>query len=329
METIRHIILFIAIVSLFAACSKDAESEQGRESDPPVRIVGLTRTALGDTDFGNIRVLLNDGATTSEGVFKYDGVSEWTTQLKLKSGTRTYRLYGFMPDDPTLNSSITSIDDDKAVMGVQGLSPVTTQDFCVITGVRLVDNASDMTSAVRGNFSFEYASNRQNYLNLLFDHLYGHVVFKMEVGTDYNAVRTIKVKSMQLQLRDISQVRADITLTNGVGIGSVSYTATGANEMKLDIRTTEQTLTTTSTEICSGYVIPDPALLADLRLVTEFDVFDKKGNKIAERTAINQLSVSLSDLSAGEERTLKVTVEPSYLYWLSDADLDNPTVKVN
>lgn len=337
MKTAIRIISLITTAWLFATCSNDSELERNVDvvpeaelTDATLHMVGLTRVALGSTDFGDIRVLLNDGTNTSLGVFVYDGVSEWTTRLKLKSGTQTYRTYGYMPDNAAMSGSITSINADKAVMRIQGLTPATaSQDYCVITGVRQVENEEDLTSATRGSFSFEYASNRENYINLLFDHLYAHIVFKMKVHNDYAALRSIKVKSMRLQLPSISQASADITLTNGLGIESVSYAVTGTDNITLDIRTTEQTLSTTAVEIANAYLAPSSMITSTLVLVTEYDVYDRKGNKIAERTATNKLSKPLLTLTPGEDRTLNLTVEPSYLHLLSEEDMDNPTIVVN
>ena len=336
MKTDLYIILIIATAWLFAACSQDTDMEPAGESaqesalpDASLQMVGLTRVALGESDFGDIRVLLNDGETTSQGVFKYDGVADWTTKLKLKSVTQTYRTYGYMPDNESLSGSLDIVDADNAVMHIQGLSPVTTQDFCVITGVRQAENASDLTSASRGNFTFEYVSSRQNYINLLFDHLYGRVVIWMKVDADYNALRTVKIKSMQLQLPAISQASADVTLTNEAGMSSISFAVTETNEMTLDIRTTDITLSTTLTEIASAYLAPFSGMLDNLVLVTTYDVYDKKGNKVAERTASNKLSVPLADMTSGEQRAVNITVAPTYLYVLSDFDLNNPSLIID
>lgn len=336
MKTDLYIILIIATAWLFAACSQETDMEPAGEiaqestlPDASLQMVGLTRVALGETNFGDIRVLLNDGEATSQGVFKFDGVSEWTTRLKLKSGTQTYRTYGYMPDDEALSGSLDITDANHAVLHIQGLSPVSSQDYCIITGVRQAENTSDLTSASRGSFTFEYISSRQNYINLLFDHLYGHIVFWMKVNADYNAIRTVKIKSMQLQLPAISQASADITLTNGVGMEDVSYTVTGTSAINLDIRTTEITLSTTPIEIAGAYLAPISGVHNNVVLVTTYDLYDKQGNKVAERTATNKLSTPLNELLAGEERTLNVTVDPSYLYVLSDFDLNNPTIRVN
>ena len=325
MKHLTHIIRIIGAAMLLTACSADENAEpDALLSDAPVQMVGLTRAASSDAALGDIKVILAYGSTTTEGLFQYSDESAWSTQLKLKSGSRTYQMYGYMPDDGLLSSSLSYVSDDEAVLRLQGLQPITEQDYCILTGIRQTDDAEDKTAATRGNFSFLYASNRQNYINLFFDHLLSHVEFRMKVGTDYNTVRSIRIKRMKLKIANASQVAADITLTDEVGISSVGYSVTETDECLLTIKNEEQNLTTLATAVGGAYLIPAPSLLGNLLLVTEYDVYDKQGNKIAERTATNKLAEPLNELQRGEDRTLLITVEPSYLYVLSDADLDNP-----
>jgi hypothetical protein len=184
-----------------------------------------------------------------------------------------------------------------------------------------VENATDLTAAVRGNYAFTYNSNRENYINLLFDHLYARLVFCMNLSTDYAALRSIKIKNMRLQVVGYSQISADITL-NSEGMGAVTYNKTGSENSSVTLRNTEITLSTSPswTTVGSVQLIPVPAMFGSLRLITEYDVFDKQGNKIAERTATNKLVEPLEELQRGEERTLYITNDPSYLYVLSDQD---------
>ncbi len=324
----KHIqyILMVTVIVLLAACSQDVADEQAQEPDAALRLAGVTRSITGDQEYSDIRIFLTNGTTATEGLFKYAGESSWTTQLKLKSGVRTYQLYGYMPDDAEFAGSITNWNENGAVLHIQQLPPLATQDLCIVTGVHQVDNESDKTAAVRGAFSFDYDSQRENYINLFLDHLYSHIIFSMRVGDDYNAVRTIKIKNMKLQVADISHYSVDVTLANGVGISSVvnnSMAGTGTRE--LTIRDTEITLTTTSTTVCSSYVIPATTLFDKLSLVIEYDIYDKRGNKIAERTATNALANPLVGLQRGEERTLQINIDPSYLY---DLSLNDPPIVV-
>ena len=203
---------------------------------------------------------------------------------------------------------------------------MTEQDYCIVTGVRQAADENDKTSAVRGAFSFDYDSQRENYINLFLDHLYSHIIFSMRVGDDYNAVRTIRIKRMRLQVADISHYNVDVTLTKDVGISSVTQTnITGSETPELTIREEEITLTTSSQTICSGYILPATTLFDKLSLVIDYDIYDKRGNKVAVRTATNSLKIPLEELQRGEERTLQINIDPSYLY---DLSLNDPPIVV-
>lgn len=68
------------------------------------------------------------------------------------------------------------------------------------------------------------------------------------------------------------------------------------------------------------------------RLTIVYDVFDKKGNKTRSlATATNSYTTSMKDsddkpvaIKRGNSYRIEITVKPSYLYQLSDGDLDNP-----
>lgn len=329
MKHLQYILLMTVIV-LLAACSQDvAEDPQQpvvQEPDATLRLSRVTRGFTGDFENSDIRIFLTNGTTATEGLFKYAGASAWTTQLKLKSGARTYQLYGYMPDNADFVRSISDWNENGVVLHIQQLPPIAEQDYCIVTGVRQADDENDETAAVRGAFSFEYDSRRENYINLFLDHLYSHIIFCMKVGEEYNAVRTIKIKNMKLQVANISHYNVDVTLTKGIGISGVTYNSTAGTETReLTIRDQELTLTTTSTTVCSGYVVPATTLLNKLILVIEYDIYDKRGNKIAERTATNALAYPLAELERGEERTLQINIDPSYLY---DLSLNDPPIVV-
>ena len=329
MKHLQYILLMTVIV-LLAACSQDVAEEPQQpvvqEPDATLRLSRVTRAFTGDSENSDIRIFLTHGTTTTEGLFKYAGASAWTTQLKLKSGARTYQLYGYMPDNADFVRSISDWNENGAVLHIQQLPPIAEQDYCIVTGVRQAADEYDKTPAVRGTFSFDYDSQRENYINLFLDHLYSHIVFCMRVGDDYDAVRTIKVKRMKLKVADISHYNVDITLTKDVGISNVVHSSTaGTGTREMTIRDEVLTLTTTSTTVCSGYIIPATTLFDKLSLVIEYDIYDKRGNKISERTAENSLAYPLDELQRGEERTLQINIDPSYLY---DLSLNDPPIDI-
>ena len=67
-------------------------------------------------------------------------------------------------------------------------------------------------------------------------------------------------------------------------------------------------------------------------LHSTYDVYDRMDNLIRKGcVAVNKIDVRSrfnQDLKRGYMYTLNLTVMPTYLYVLSDPDLDNPTVTV-
>ncbi len=135
-KEIYHILVIMALL-MVVGCSKDSSDDIGNTGDTgtqqsyaPLRLVGAKRVITGVSDWNDIHGFLTSGTTLVEGGFKYDSdTKEWSTRLKLKSGTRTYRLYGFMPDKAAPTSSLTSWDDNGAVLRIANLNPLTVEDY--------------------------------------------------------------------------------------------------------------------------------------------------------------------------------------------------------
>ena len=145
---------------------------------------------------------------------------------------------------------------------------------------------------------------------------------------DHALVMSKRLKSDRIDkvCRVFCHYNVDITLTKDVGISNVVPSCTaGTGTREMTIRDEVLTLTTTSTTLCSGYILPATTLFDKLSLVIEYDIYDKRGNKISERTAENALTNPLKDLQRGEERTLQINIDPSYLY---DLSLNDPPIDI-
>jgi hypothetical protein len=77
-----------------------------------------------------------------------------------------------------------------------------------------------------------------------------------------------------------------------------------------------------------------PIGMTDFTLVCQYDVYDTNGNLIREnQTAENKINVNslfttTISLQRGTRYILYLTVNPTYLYMMSEPDLDNPTIEV-
>lgn len=257
---------------------------------------------------------------------KYDG-AKWHAYFSVDKD-KTYSVYGYLPKATGMSSSLSKSTADAATLTITGMKAVTTDDICVITGAKETE-----TGLKEGSFSwYQAVTNDDYYIYMLLNHLYASVRFSMKVDADYAQLRTIKLKSMTLSTTK-ENVSATITLTHNttgaIPITSVDYTETGSSSEAVIFSDNEGTaLSQTTATIVNAYFAPTSTLSSNLTLVSTYDVYDSKGNLIREGcTATNKIP----DLEAsrGQRVQLNLTVNPTYLYVLSDPDLDNPTITIN
>ena len=353
-------ILLIAVAVLLNACSSD---DSGAQPDPtdnkPVKkeIQVMTyasqfaETALSrraapaptgfsqytpdkTTTMGIYMLLQSEQSEQSDWDFPEEkrityntGTDKWNASFEVEAG-KTYTIYGYMPKTEGMTSSLTKSTADAATLTITGMKAITTDDICIITGVKETDEGLK-----EGQFSWNTPTtgNQTFYINILMDHLYAAAQFRLKIDADYASLRTIKLKTMTLST-DKGSVNAVISLTHnttGVSpVSSVAYTALGSSSTADIYKNDEGTALPTTTAIplsVNAYFAPE--LSSNLTLVSTYDVYDRKGNLIRQNcTATNQLP----DLGAvrGQRVQVNMTVSPTYLYVLSDPDLDNPTIKI-
>ena len=279
----------------------------------------------------------------------------------------SYYLYGYVPHSAgmscELSSSATPGDNsaysDGAVMKIKNVPTVLPSDLCVVVGAKngkddyVADGDYSVTGLTRGHF--EYAATATsgedtgNYVYLLFDHLYAALRIGMRVHDDYAALRTIKVKELRLQTttdEGAAKAKTDITVTlaaNDTGsdpITSITFTPQGeaVSDGVVFTSATGQTLTSAYSTFQSHFMPHD---VTKLLLTSTYDVYDKnvtpehpEGNLIRKDCkATNTLDISrLFDrqtvANRGVRYTVNITIRPTYLYMLSEPDLDSPTMVV-
>jgi hypothetical protein len=338
-----------------AGCSDLADDEkehqEGQES-VPLRVTSLTR-APGDTDspavsepdpFEGMSILLflvpaDDlaGTETQTGEAIYSGAGNpWYSSLSVKNSAN-YKVFGFMPASVSKNKSYSvTISGNQAVMTVPQMKTVSDLDVCVITGVKNHPlDASNNEKVLPGIFDYEAEEiEGQGYgVSLLAEHIYSAVGFQFQVVEKYKKLRTIKLK--QVILKNAQQFNLtmgstetpvpnpigtitmeDVTSTETTDDGAVLFDSSEGVELK----------TTYSEDInITGYFAPQKA--TGLEVESVYDVYDNKGVLIRENShATNKIGSLLGALNRGERKVIKMTVNPTYLYVLSDPDADTPMV---
>ncbi len=351
--------LLLLMGSLLYGCTSDNEGQD--EQDDTLQLVAYTRSydditrAVPDgynpftpddvTSIGIFMTTSPNGLPERVGHFSYNGNS-WRSNISVKSGT--YYIYGFMPGDiisaePTAISPLNGDFKNGATLTLDGLKPISKTDVCVIVGVKGVTSSSTENDVSLGKFEYIGIGKEkgQHFVNLLMDHIYSCLQFRMQVEDSYSVLRTIKLKKMELRTAKISATKAVITLTanttgaNPLGNNISWSTPTASTGMSMTLFESEEgealpSVAAATPLLLSGNIMPgcDDAL----SLVCTYDVYDRKGNLVRKDCEVpNTLpkSLGISSLKAGERQPIELTVAPTYLGVLSDPDLNNPDITFN
>ena len=282
-----------------------------------------------------------------EGLFT-NASGRWLSQMEINNGT-DYYIYGYMPKTAATTASAAPLEssyEKGCVLTLAGMKPMTTTDVCVIVGVKQGDKSrigiEEVTGLRLGDFSFHGKGPTEgNFIYLLLDHLYAALDLKIKIDEQYNELRTIKVKQMKLTTEHAASLTATLTLTaNNTGDDPLAIawgTATGSSEVTLfdytpadalDPTDTGMPLTTSFYHIgtCMFANVMLSSSTRHITLCTTYDVYDKAGNLVRPDCTSYNVLPALSSVSKGERTYMELIVKPSYLYQLSDPDLENPRV---
>ena len=257
-------------------------------------------------------------------LFRYSS-GEWHSQAKVMTGN-SYRIYGYMPKKDPIAMTVNEKGNGEVDLVFTGIDAVMLDDICFVAGVKNLEG-----NLYQGQFGYQ-AQPEENWIRLLMDHLLAAVKFNISVEAKYNALRTIKLRSLTLNTTALQSITLTLT-PNGNDVDPVS---------NIEYTSKEGTATATFFEDETGLELDEnvSATVSDcfcyfvsqqsnaLTLVCTYDVYDKNGNLIRQNcTATNKLP----NLAAnrGQFVTINLTVAPTYLYQLSEPDLDNPTIVVN
>lgn len=279
------------------------------------------------TNMGIYMLLTEDWASPEEKIIRYNTTnSKWQSNFEVAAGN-TYTVYGYMPKTEGMSSTLAKSTADAATLTITGMKAITTDDICIITGVKETDEGLK-----EGQFSWNTPTtgNQTFYINILMDHLYAAAQFRLKIDADYASLRTIKLKTMTLST-DKGSVNAAISLTrNDTGsspITDITYSLSGTNGATEIFSSEEGTALDKLTPLAINACFA-PGLSNNLTLVTTYDVYDSKGNLIRQGCMATNKLPNLNAVR-GQRVLLNMTVNPTYLYVLSDPDLDSPTIKIN
>jgi hypothetical protein len=272
-----------------------------------------------------------------------------------------YYVYGFIPGDAADDATLVKLSGDDykngAKLTIKGLRTAG-YDACVIIGAKEGPDIDHDNGLVAGDFKFMLnttivppAEDPENYLYLLFDHLGSALSISIKVDGTYNTLRTIKLKHLALRTATNDgmvkeKVDAVVDLTaNALGTNPITSLSINGGLDPTDpdppvgdgatVYHSDDGLTlTTEYQSLLSHFLPF-AEVTKVVVTCTYDIYDKKGNLIRKDSKATN-TVRLSDIIAyfpGVERGWKyginMTVVPTYLYMLSEPDLENPRMVVN
>ncbi len=310
---------------------------------------GYSKYDIGDKSIGIC--FTQNGKEPMKGQF-FESSGKWRTNIEdIKA--EDYYLYGYAPHSAGISCEISSTAtpedwskfDKGAVMKLKNVPTITGNDMCVVIGAKEGPNKETDNGLRRGDFKYSAsASQTGNFVFLLFDHIYAALNINIKVHGDYDELRTIKLKN--ISLRSISsgsptKEKTDITVTLAANdgtsnpISSVSFAPNGADSEEYEVfKSSEGTTLTTGYQSFVSYFMPTG--VTKFIMTSVYDIYDKKGNKVREDCkATNGLVLSeLFDRfeeaeKIGTRYNINLTIQPTYLYMLSEPDLNNPTMTIN
>ena len=268
-----------------------------------------------------------------------------------------YYVYGFIPSAAADDATIAILSGETsytagAKLTIKGLRTAG-YDACVTIGAKEGPDIDHDNGLVAGDFKFHLKTGEsvKNYLYLLFDHLSSALSISIKVDGTYNTLRTIKLKQLSLQTATetgLMAEKADVEVTlnhNDMGtnpITTLTYTPTGTSGTGTPVFQTDDGLTlTTGYKSFLSHFLP----ISDVTKVVvtcTYDIYDKNvtaehpdGNLIRKDSKATN-TIRLADIipyfpgvQRGWKYGINMTVVPTYLYMLSEPDLENPRMVVN
>ena len=302
---------------------------------------------------------ITDLSQYNQGTFSYKSTdNKW--QLSEPIETSSFYFYGYIPSEAASQSSnITgnSTFAEGAVMHLNGINTVTPNDVCVIIGAKNGDSKSTVTGLQAGQFlvaanaSTLDTPGSDNYIFLLFDHLYSSLRFNFTVDEDYDALRTIRLRKLEMipysdgnktlinaKYNATVKLKANTNNTNPITEVTFEGDQSSGNATFEPLFNGEEKLEHGKFTCFMGCFVPGETKHFLLR--STYDVYDKNTDKNEKGNLIRQGCVAenyidlpnmlnVSNVQRGHMYAVTLKVHPTYLYVLSEPDLDNPTVVVN
>lgn len=294
--------------------------------------------------------------------------SKWKSNIRVKKYYEEmevmHNVFAILTGRDVYNKISTSLTDaSEPVLTISSVPAICASNIMVSSGASL--QAAGGNTLAKGSYSAHLArdagDSKNHQMNFIMDNIMCGLNVKFNIGTTYNDLRDIILKSVTISSSDENTGKYEVVVkfTNtDTGAQVTGMTAQGSSKIEYTVsKDTDDyiitdsdhsvlggkgykgmILTTAAQPFMSCYMVPELAnsktKLQNLTMTVTYDVFDKTGFRTRkDQTATNKLGNVLLDgenslVKANNMINLTVTVAPTYLYQLSDADLDNPGLTI-
>lgn len=360
--TMKNRYCMMAVGLLMAACAEDNPLEVrpdgkvrvdvGCESQTEVQ-VGTRAAADGYTEFGGadyngvqlgVIAWQKNTQKYDQGFATYsysNGAGKWTSNVYLAK--QTYNVYGYMPHNGEANSIKPDLGSE-ANPSTFAMKWTGQPTFATKPVLASVGSARSIASSVTdGSFSVDVDQvGQEEKINFRMNHLLAKLNLQFYLPKPYADKRQIKVTQVTLSGGQGVADRYDITCSyDAKGALTTTYTAmqgasTSGNTYPYK-NVDGLLLTTARQQFGTYYFVPDAVNRSNLMTLTvTYNVYDKSGNLTREHQTATNAKIALHKVNnvaqatqVAHEYTANVKVVPSYLYVLSDGDMQNPYIVLN
>lgn len=353
----------MAVALLMAACAEDNPLEVrpdgkvrvnvGCESQTEVQVgTRAGYTTFGGADYNGVQLgviaWLTGTQDYDQGFATYsysysNGSGNWTSNVYLAK--QTYNVYGYMPHNGEANSILPDLGNE-ATPSTFAMKWTGQPTFATKPVLASVGSARSTASSVTdGSFEVDVDQvGQEEKINFRMNHLLAKLNLQFYLPEPYADKRQIKVTQVTLSGGQGVADRYDITCSYAAnGALTTTYTpmqgaSTSGNTYPykdvagLLLKTAKQLFGT-------YYFVPDAVNRSSSNLMTltvTYNVYDKNGILTREhqtatnaRIALHKVNNVAQATQVAHAYTVSVQVVPSYLYVLSDGDMQNPYIVLN
>ena len=275
--------------------------------------------------------------------------SGWRSTLKCEQGYRYY-IYSYSRILPSQNNpEFSYVSESDVTLTFNGLDILSTTDplVCVAAAAAIrPDSTPDLKkgSFYIGEIPATLQSGKSFKAFLAYDHLYSKATLSFHIDPTYNQLRKVYIRDVQIKVAKgtLSGEHVYNFYEYSQGLKLATNKAYTGDTVSVDLfdgptaklqPTQDQNgndyieLTTSLQEFGYYYFLPlNPT--PSMFLEVTYDILDLKGNVVREnQTARNNnlfaaINQNQGKAAAGTNYNVKVLVSPTYLYQLSDGDLE-------